>query len=110
MGRLIADIQRFSGSFDPPRLDGHTVRLTGRAPVSELRGYQRELISLTGGSGSLNLTFDGYEPCHNQQEAIEQAGYDPDHDAANTADSVFCSHGAGYPVRWQEADGYMHCK
>lgn len=110
VGRLIADIQRFSGSFDPPRLDGHTVRLTGRAPVSELRGYQRELISLTGGSGSLNLTFDGYEPCHNQQEAIEQAGYDPDHDAANTADSVFCSHGAGYPVRWQEADGYMHCK
>ena len=84
------------------------VILTGKAPVACLRDYQREVIAYTKGRGHLNLWFKDYEPCHNAEEVMEAAGYDPEADLENTADSVFCSHGAGYLVPWYQVKEYMH--
>ncbi|WP_195543510.1 GTP-binding protein [Massiliimalia timonensis] len=110
LGRVLSDIQRLYGTFEPPQTDGDHSLLTGRAPAATFRNYQRELVSFTAGRGSLSLAFDSYEPCHNEQEVIAQAGYEAERDVENPADSVFCSHGAGFPVKWQESDQFMHCK
>ena len=108
LGRAMADMDRMFGSFDPPVTTEDGVVLTGKAPVACLRDYQREVIAYTKGRGHLSLWFKDYEPCHNAQEVIEAAGYDPEADLENTADSVFCSHGAGYLVPWYQVKEYMH--
>lgn len=108
IGRAMNDIQRLYGSFQPPEQSGETCVLTGTAPVSEMRGYAKELLQYTHGKGRLLLTLKGYEPCHNAEEVIAAAAYDPDADVLNPCDSVFCSHGAGYTVRWNEVKEHMH--
>lgn len=108
LGRAMADMDRMFGTFEPPVTTENGVLLTGKAPVACLRDYQREVIAYTKGRGHLSLWFKDYEPCHNAEEVIEAAGYDPEADLENTADSVFCSHGAGYLVPWYQVKEYMH--
>ena len=108
VGRAMADIQRMSGVCDPPETAGETAVLTGTAPVSALRDYAAEVAAYTRGRGRLSCTLKGYEPCGNQDEVVAAAGYDPERDLENPADSVFCSHGAGVTVRWDEAEAHMH--
>ena len=108
LGRAMADMDRMFGTFEPPVTTEDGVLLTGKAPVACLRDYQREVIAYTKGRGHLSLWFKDYEPCHNAEEVIEAAGYDPEADLENTADSVFCSHGAGYLVPWYQVKEYMH--
>ena len=110
LGRAMTDIQRMEGSFDPPETapDGQTATLTGFAPVATMRSYPMEVVSYTRGRGHLNLTLDGYRPCHNAAEVIEAVDYEPEHDLDNPADSVFCSHGAGFVVPWEQVRSHMH--
>ena len=108
IGRAMADIQKMGGSFEPPVANGENSVLTGKAPVSEMKDYPLEVTSYTKGYGRLMCNVCGYEPCHNQEEAVAAVGYDPDRDIENPADSVFCDHGAGYNVKWDEADEHMH--
>ena len=108
VGRAMTDIQRMSGKFDPAQPDGELTVLTGTAPVSEMSGYWTEVTSYTRGRGRLSCTLRGYEPCHNAGEVIAALGYDPDRDTENPADSVFCSHGAGVNVKWDEVRDHMH--
>ena len=108
VGRAMSDIQRMDGSFDAPVQEGETAVLTGSAPVEAMRDYQREVISYTKGRGRLACTLDGYRPCHNAEEVIAAAGYDPDRDTENPSGSVFCAHGAGFIVNWDEVEQYMH--
>jgi len=108
IGRAMSDIQKMSGSFDEPQIDGDFAVLTGKAPVSEMKDYAVDVVSYTRGHGHLSCSLCGYEPCHNQDEVVAAIGYDADVDVENTADSVFCEHGAGYNVKWNEADEYMH--
>ena len=108
VGRALADMPRLCASFSPPETEGETAVITGRAPVSELRGYARELAAYTRGRGQLSCMPGGYAPCHNAEAVVAASGYDPDADTQNSADSVFCSHGAGVLVRWDEAPAHMH--
>ena len=108
IGRAMSDIQRMEGSFDPPESGAETATLTGFAPVSTMRSYPMEVVSYTRGRGHLSLTLDGYRPCHNAQQVIEETGYQPEHDLDNPADSVFCAHGAGFVVPWSEVRSHMH--
>lgn len=108
VGRTISDLQHMSAEFEPPETIGDTAVITGIAPVSELNGYQSELIGYTKGSGRMSCTVAGYWECHNAEKVIEQIGYDCDGDIENSADSVFCSHGAGYVVKWDEVPEHMH--
>ena len=110
LGRAMADIEKMAGRYDPPELRGETARLQGRAPVATMRGYPRELVAYTHGRGRLSCASDGFEPCHNAREVIERIGYSPDADTANPSGSVFCAHGAGFFVPWDQADGYMHMR
>ena len=107
-GRAMSDIQRMGGSVSAPVSDGSLSVLTGKAPVSEMKNYSVEVASYTKGCGHLICDVCGYEPCHDQQQVVESTGYDPDRDTENTADSVFCSGGAGHNVKWDEADSMMH--
>lgn len=108
VGRAMADIQRMYGTFDGPFQEGEFSVLTGSAPVSEMRDYQREVNAYSKGCGRLFCTLKGYEPCHNAQEVIDAIGYDPDADLDNPCGSVFCSHGAGFVVPWDQVEDYMH--
>ena len=108
VGRAMADMQRMGGSFDPPELLGNTSVLTGSVPVAEMRGYAMELAGYTRGKGKLACTLAGYRPCHDAPAVIEQVGYDPERDTENPADSVFCAHGAGYNVKWDEVPAHAH--
>lgn len=108
VGRALADMPRLCAEFEPPVTEGDAAVLTGRAPVSELRGYARELAAYTRGRGQLSCLPGGYAPCHNAEAVIAEIGYDADSDTANTADSVFCSHGAGVLVHWDEVPSHMH--
>ena len=108
VGRAMADMQRMGGSFDPPELLGDTSVLTGSVPVAEMRGYAMELAGYTRGKGKLACTLAGYRPCHDAPAVIEQVGYDPERDTENPADSVFCAHGAGYNVKWDEVPAHAH--
>lgn len=108
IGRLLSDIQRMGGTFDTPESQEDRAILTGRAPVRQMMDYAREMISYTRGKGILSLRPDGSEPCDDQKERAAEIGYEPERDTENPAGSVFCSHGAGFPVPWQEADRYMH--
>ena len=108
LGRAMADVQRMSGRFAQADHQGDMAVLTGSAPVSELGDYWNQVAAYTRGLGQLTCTLRGYEPCHNAQEVMEQIGYDPDRDTDNPADSVFCSHGAGVTVKWDQVREHMH--
>ena len=108
VGRALTDIQRMSGEFEPPQTEGEMAVVTGYAPVAAMRDYQMEVTGYTRGRGRLSCTFRGYEPCQNDQEVIEAFGYDPERDLENPTGSVFCSHGAGYNVPWNEVTQHMH--
>ena len=108
LGRAMADVQRMCGSFEPPLAQGDTVTLTGRLPVATARGYAREIAAYTHGLGRWSVLPAGYDACHNADEVLADFGYDPDADVENPADSVFCSHGAGYLVRWDEVPAKAH--
>ena len=108
IGRAMSDIQRMEGTFDPPESGEETAVLTGFAPVSAMRSYPMEVVSYSRGRGHLSLTLDGYRPCHNAQEVIAAIGYEPEHDLDNPADSVFCAHGAGFVVPWDQVRSHMH--
>ena len=108
LGRAMADLDRMQGEFSSPEQDGSMALLTGTAPVSTMRNYQRDVISYTKGRGRLTLSLSGYEPCHNAEEVIAASGYDFDSDLQDPAGSVFCSHGAGFVVPWNEVKQYMH--
>jgi len=107
-GRALSDIQRMSGTFADPVMDGDMTVLEGSAPVVTMRNYQTELAAYTKGRGRLFCSLKGYEPCHNEDEIIEARGYDPDQDAENPSGSVFCGHGAGFYVPWDEVEDHMH--
>ncbi|MBQ5319559.1 MAG: TetM/TetW/TetO/TetS family tetracycline resistance ribosomal protection protein [Oscillospiraceae bacterium] len=108
VGRALSDMQRLSAEFEPPETLGETAVITGSAPVSEMQNYRSEVISYTHGKGRLSLILKGYFPCHNAEKVIEEIGYDCDSDLENTADSVFCSHGAGFVVKWDEVPSHAH--
>lgn len=108
VGRAMSDVQQMGGSFSPPENTGNMSILTGSAPVSEMRSYHNVLISYTKGKGKISCDLKGYEKCHNAQEVIESIGYDADSDTENTADSVFCAHGAGFVVNWKNVTEYKH--
>ena len=108
VGRAMTDIQRMHGEFDPPETAEDFAVITGTAPVSEMRDYQREVIQYTRGKGRLQCSLKGYAPCHNPEQVIAEIGYDCDADTDNPCGSVFCSHGAGHNVKWNEVKKYMH--
>ncbi len=111
LGRAMADVQRMCGSFNAPETlpnSENTVRLTGCLPVATARGYAREVAAYTHGLGRWAVLPAGYDACHNTDEVLAAAGYDPDADTDNPADSVFCSHGAGYLVKWDEVPARAH--
>jgi len=111
VGRAMNDIQRMSGRFDasaePTTVAGMTT-LTGTAPVSEMQDYSQAVQAYTHGQGQLECLVDGYRPCHNAAEVVAAADYDPVGDLDNTPGSVFCAHGAGYPVQWDDVPGMAH--
>jgi len=112
VGRAMNDIQKMSGSFDTPEMtsndDGALTTLTGVAPVSEMQDYAQEVRAYTHGKGQLECVIGGYQACHNADEVIEKLKYNPTSDLENTPDSVFCAHGAGYPVSWDEVPRMAH--
>ena len=108
VGRALADMPRLCAEFNAPDTEGDNAVITGRAPVSELRGYARELAAYTKGRGQLSCLPGGYAECHNTEAVVSAIGYDADADTSNTADSVFCAHGAGFVVHWDEVPGHMH--
>ncbi len=108
VGRGMTDIQRMSGKFEPPEIDGEMSILTGYAPVATMMDYHREVISYTSGRGRLFSTLGGYLPCHNAEEVIEAMGYDSERDIDNPTSSVFCANGAGFNVQWDKVEEYMH--
>lgn len=108
IGRALADMQKMHGTFGSPLMEGEMSVLSGTAPVVTMRDYQTEVIAYTKGRGRLFCTFKGYAPCHNADEVIEAIGYDSEHDLDNPTGSVFCSHGAGFVVKWDQVQEYMH--
>ena len=108
LGRALHDIQQMGGAFSPPEANGDTVILTAAAPVAAARHYARDVAAYTHGKGRLQYALKGYEPCREQEAVVAGIGYDPERDVENSADSIFCSHGAGFPVKWDQVKGYMH--
>ncbi|MCH1981740.1 TetM/TetW/TetO/TetS family tetracycline resistance ribosomal protection protein [Ruminococcus sp. OA3] len=107
-GRAMADLERMHGTFRQPVSEGGLSVLTGSAPVSAMRGYSQEVVSYTKGHGRLFCSLQGYGPCHNAEEVILRTGYDSEHDLENPTGSVFCAHGAGFVVNWDQVEEYMH--
>jgi len=108
IGRALTDIQRMNGEAGTPQTEGEMTTIEGYAPVTGMRDYQMEVNSYTRGQGHLTCTFRGYEPCRNAEAVIEEMGYDPERDIENPTGSVFCSHGAGFNVPWNQVAEYMH--
>lgn len=108
VGRAMTDIEKMQGTFETPDTSKEMAVLQGVAPVSTMQGYQKEVLAYSKGMGRLFTTLNGYDICHNADEIVEQSGYDPDHDLENPCGSVFCSHGAGYNVSWNEVPEHMH--
>ena len=108
IGRAITDIRSMGGEFEAPESQGAVSTLKGMVPASEVRDYADQLAAYTQGRGRLQLSLHGYAPCHNTQAVVEAAGYDPEADLDNTPDSVFCAHGAGFNVKWNQVKDYMH--
>lgn len=110
MGRAISDIQRLCGEFEPPEMTETQAIIKGSGPVSEFMNYPEEVISYTAGKGVISMRENGYRPCHNAEEIISQIGYEKEHDTDNPSSSIFCSHGAGFEVKWQDVDMMRHIK
>jgi predicted RNA-binding protein with PIN domain len=108
IGRAITDIRAMGGEFDSPEAAGSLSTLKGQVPASEVKDYADILAAYTQGRGRLALTLSGYAPCHNTQAVLAERNYDPEADLENTPDSVFCAHGAGFTVKWNEVKDYMH--
>ena len=108
IGRAISDVRQMSGSFTGPEDAGEMLRIEGSAPVSEMNGYASEVAAYSSGRGKFSCRVEGYRPCHNENDVIVEIGYDAESDVENTADSVFCAHGGGLNVRWNEVAEYMH--
>ena len=108
IGRAMADVQKMQGTFDAPEVDGETAILKGTAAVAQMRDYQKEVVSYTHGTGKLFCSLKGYAPCKNQDEVVQNIGYDPEADLENPTGSVFCAHGAGFVVPWDQVEAYMH--
>ena len=108
VGRAITDVRAMCGEFDSPENTGTLSTLRGILPASELGDYAQQVAAYTQGKGRLQLTLEGYRPCHNTEAVVEQTGYDPEADTENTPDSVFCAHGAGFQVKWDKVKDYMH--
>lgn len=108
IGRAISDIRKMDGTVFSPETVGDITRIKGRAPVSEMRSYHKEVISYSHGKGKLTCFFEGFYPCHNANDVIKDICYNPETDILNSPDSVFCSHGAGVNVKWNEVEKYMH--
>lgn len=108
VGRAMSDLTRMSARFSSPEQMGDEARIAGEVPASELDDYALQLAEYTSGQGRISLEFSGYEPCHDTNRVIAEAGYDPEADLPNTPDSVFCSHGAGYTVKWHEVPEHAH--
>ena len=108
LGRAMTDVEKMFGKCNPPELGVETAVVTGKAPVATMRDYTMEVIAYSKGRGRLNCVPGGYEPCHNAEEVIANRGYDPDSDMRNPSGSVFCAHGAGYYVPWNEVDEMAH--
>ena len=109
IGRVLSDLEQMSASYDAPLTEGEDAVVQGRCPASEILRYKPVFTALTKGRGLLSVRYDGYDLCHDPQAVVEKNPYDREADPENTADSVFCSHGAGYTVKWNEAAGRMHC-
>lgn len=108
VGRALADLQRMGADFDAPVAEGDRAEIAGSAPASEIGSYALEVSAYSGGRGRLFLEYAGYRLCHNAEQVIAEAAYDPVADLANTPDSVFCSHGAGYNVSWDQVPAQAH--
>lgn len=108
IGRAMADVQKMQGTFDAPEVEGETAILKGTAAVAQMRDYQKEVVSYTHGTGKLFCSLKGYAPCKNQDKVVQNIGYDPEADLENPTGSVFCAHGAGFVVPWDQVEAYMH--
>ncbi|MBQ6395015.1 MAG: GTP-binding protein, partial [Atopobiaceae bacterium] len=108
VGRALADLTRMMARVEPPMMHGATAVLEGTVPASELGDYTLDVAAYTKGLGRLSVVFAGYEPCHDEQVVIARAAYVPEIDLPHTPDSIFCSHGAGYTVRWNRVEETMH--
>ncbi len=108
VGRAMTDLQRMGAEFGPPEDLGETAVIAGAVPVSETGGYWSEVAAYTGGRGRFSCEVEGYRPCHNTQAVIAERGYDPDRDVDNPSGSVFCAHGAGFNVPWDQVRDHMH--
>lgn len=108
IGRAMSDVQKMQGTFDPPETEGEIAVLTGTAAVSQMRDYQKQVVSYTSGRGRLFCSLKGYAPCRNQDEIVAAYGYDSERDLDNPTGSVFCAHGAGFIVPWYQVEEYMH--
>ena len=108
LGRAMSDVQQMGGRFETPETLGDTALLTGSAPVSEMGAYWQTVAAYTRGRGRLSCSLGGYEPCHDAEAVIERLAYDPERDLDNTPDSVFCAHGAGFTVKWDQVPDYAH--
>ena len=108
LGRAMNDLQRMNGDLEPPETFGEETVLSGAAPVAQLRDYAREVAAYTRGHGRLSCRSGGYRPCANAEEVIAAMGYDPERDVENTPDSVFCGHGAGFNVKWDQVPSMAH--
>ena len=108
IGRAITDIRALGGTMEPPETQGNESILEGQVPAAELQDYAAQVAAYTQGLGRLTLSLHGYAPCHDEERVITQAAYDPEADLENTPDSVFCAHGAGHTVKWDQVKEYMH--
>jgi translation elongation factor EF-G len=109
MGRVLSDIQKMHGEFEPPIVIGDRSVVEGRAPVATIMDYSLELVTFSKGNGSISFIFDGYDICNNIKEVVEKRDYDKDADSEYTSNSIFCSKGQSYVVKSSEAKNNMHC-
>ena len=109
IGRVLSDLEKMTAIYDAPESEAECVSVRGRCPASELMDYNATLSAFSKGRGTMRVAFDGYDRCHNADAVVEGHPYNRDADYENTADSVFCAHGAGYNLRWDLADEKMHC-
>ena len=108
VGRAMTDLNQMDARLDPPETLGEMAVLTGAAPVAALQDYPQTVTAYTRGLGRFSCALRGYEPCQNQEAVVSALAYDPEADLENSPDSVFCSHGAGFVVKWDQVPQYMH--
>ncbi|RAK06675.1 elongation factor G-like protein [Halanaerobium saccharolyticum] len=109
LGRVISDIEKAKGSFEPPDVSGEQAVIRGQAPAATFMDYPLELRAFTGGKGIINFKFGGYDLCHNSEQIIKESNYNKNKDGEYSSSSIFCSRGKGYTVPWDQAESKMHC-